>query len=73
MSAQALCEVATRSDERVRLLERDGMEQIDAYASDEALDEEFAQGFGDLSVHEVAVHPRRRGLAYLFYYSGGLG
>ena len=56
----------------VRLLERDGMEQIDAYTIDEALDEDFAQGFGDLSVHEVAVDPRRRGLAYLSYYSGGL-
>jgi len=56
----------------VRLLERDGMKQVDAYAIDEALDESFAQGFGDLSVHEVAVDPRRRGLAYLSYYSGGL-
>jgi hypothetical protein len=56
----------------VRLLERDTMEEIDAYAIDEALDEDFAQGFGDLSVHEVAVDPRRRGLAYLSYYSGGL-
>jgi hypothetical protein len=45
----------------VRLLERDTMEEIDAYAIDEALDEDFAQGFGDLSVHEVAVDPRRRG------------
>jgi len=56
----------------VRLLERETMEEIDAYAIDEALDEDFAQGFGDLSVHEVAVDPRRRGLAYLSYYSGGL-
>jgi hypothetical protein len=56
----------------VRLLERATMEEIDAYAIDEALDEDFAQGFGDLSVHEVAVDPRRRGIAYLSYYSGGL-
>jgi hypothetical protein len=56
----------------VRLLERETMEEIDAYAIDEALDEDFAQGFGDLSVHEVAVDPRRRGLAYLSYYAGGL-
>jgi hypothetical protein len=56
----------------VRLLERETMEEIDAYAIDEALDEDFAQGFGVLSVHEVAVDPRRRGLAYLSYYSGGL-
>ncbi len=56
----------------VRLLDRKTMEQIDAYAIDEALDENFAQGFGDLSVHEVAVDPRRQDLAYLSYYSGGL-
>jgi hypothetical protein len=56
----------------VRLLETSTMEEIDAYAIDEALDEDFAQGFGDLSVHEVAVDPRRRGIAYLSYYSGGL-
>jgi len=56
----------------VRLLDRRTMEEIDAYAIDEALDEDFAQGFGDLSVHEVAVDPRRAGLAYLSYYSGGL-
>jgi hypothetical protein len=56
----------------VRLLDRASMRQIDAYAIDEALDPAFATGFGDLSVHEVAVDPRRRGLAYLSYYSGGL-
>jgi hypothetical protein len=56
----------------VRLLERSTMTQVDAYAIDEALDPAFASGFGDLSVHEVAVDPRRRGLAYLSYYSGGL-
>ena len=56
----------------VRLLERESMREIDAYAIQEALDPAFAQGFGDLSVHEVAVDPRRRGLAYLSYYSGGL-
>ena len=56
----------------VRLLDAQTMQEIDAYAIDEALDEDFAQGFGDLSVHEVAVDPRRRGLAYLSYYSGGL-
>ena len=56
----------------VRLLDRKTMEEIDAYAIDEALVDDFAQGFGDLSVHEVAVDPRKRGLAYLSYYSGGL-
>ena len=56
----------------VRLLERATMNEVDAYAIDEALDPAFARGFGDLSVHEVAVDRRRRGLAYLSYYSGGL-
>jgi hypothetical protein len=56
----------------VRLLDTKTMGQIDAYAIHEALDEDFAQGFGDLSVHEVAVDDRRRGLAYLSYYAGGL-
>jgi hypothetical protein len=56
----------------VRLLDQATMRQIDAYAIDEALDPEFAEGFGELSVHEVAVDRRRRGLAYLSYYSGGL-
>ena len=48
------------------------MEEVDAYAIEEATDPAFATGFGDLSVHEVAVDPRRRDLAYLSYYSGGL-
>jgi hypothetical protein len=56
----------------VRLLETSTMNEIDAYAIDEARDPAFATGFGDLSVHEVAVDPRRRSLAYLSYYSGGL-
>ena len=56
----------------VRLLETATMEEVDAYAIEEATDPAFATGFGDLSVHEVAVDPRRRGLAYLSYYSGGL-
>lgn len=56
----------------VRLLDANTMEQIDAYAIDEALDEDFATGFGDLSVHEVAVDPFKKNLAYLSYYAGGL-
>ncbi|MDQ3766940.1 MAG: CHRD domain-containing protein, partial [Actinomycetota bacterium] len=56
----------------VRLLDRSSLEQVDAYAIDEALDPDFAFGFGDLSVHEVAVDPVEQGLAYLSYYSGGL-
>jgi hypothetical protein len=56
----------------VRLLDAETMEQVDAYAIDEALDPAFASGFGDLSVHEVAVDPYKRNLAYLSYYAGGV-
>jgi hypothetical protein len=45
---------------------------IDSYAVDEALDEEFAQGHGVLSVHEVKTDPREDvNLAYLSYYDAG--
>lgn len=56
----------------VRLLDTRTMTEIDAYAIDEALDPAFASGFGDLTVHEVAVDPWKKDLAYLSYYSGGL-
>ena len=56
----------------VRLLESRTMEEVDAYAIPEALDPAYASGFGDLSVHEVAVDRRQPGLAYLSYYAGGL-
>jgi PA domain/LVIVD repeat len=46
------------------------IEQIDTYAIPEAQDPAFADGFGDLSVHEVAIDPDRR-LAYFSYYAGG--
>ncbi len=55
----------------VHLLRRHSMKQVDAYAVREAKMEKFAQGHGALSVHEVAVDPRRKGLAYLSYYSAG--
>src|ERR671918_790719 len=45
---------------------------IGAYAVPEALDEDFATGFGTLSVHEVKTDPRRGvNLAYFSYYAGG--
>jgi hypothetical protein len=45
---------------------------IGAYAIPEALDEDFATGFGALSVHEVKTDPRRGvNLAYFSYYAGG--
>ncbi len=56
----------------VRLLDTETLTQIDTYAIEESLDPDYATGFGDLSVHEVAVDPKKKGLAYLSYYSGGL-
>jgi hypothetical protein len=46
--------------------------ELDTYAIPEAMDPEFASGFGDLSVHEVATDPTDPDLAYLSYYAGGL-
>ena len=48
------------------------LQSVDQYAIPEAHDPAFATGFGDLSVHEVAVDPQDRTLAYLSYYAGGL-
>jgi hypothetical protein len=46
--------------------------QIDTYAIPESQDPAFAVGFGDLSVHEVAIDPRpATNLAYFSYYAGG--
>jgi hypothetical protein len=56
----------------VHLLRTRTMRQVDAYAIDEATDPRYAERFGALSVHEVAVDPDRKRLAYLSYYSGGL-
>jgi hypothetical protein len=49
------------------------IEQVDTYAVEESQMEEFAIGYGDLSVHEVATDPRSGvNLAYLSYYAAGL-
>ncbi|MCY7344121.1 MAG: hypothetical protein LH603_20355 [Pseudonocardia sp.] len=45
--------------------------QIDTYAVPESQDARFADGFGDLSVHEVAMDPDNKGVAYLSYYAAG--
>jgi hypothetical protein len=47
------------------------LERIDSYAIPEARDEDFAFGFGDLSIHEFATDGNEN-LAYSSYYSGGL-
>jgi hypothetical protein len=54
----------------VRLLNANTMQQIGAYAVSEALQEQFAQGFGALSVHEVATDPDRN-IGYISYYDAG--
>ena len=46
--------------------------ELDTFAIPEAMDPDFAEGFGDLSVHEVATDPTDPDLAYLSYYAGGL-
>ena len=56
----------------VHLLDAATLADLDQFAIPEALDPNFAEGFGDLSVHEVAVDPQDESLAYLAYYSGGL-
>ncbi|MGH2715941.1 MAG: PA domain-containing protein [Thermoleophilaceae bacterium] len=46
--------------------------QIDTFTVPEAQDPAFATGFGDLSVHEVAIDPNpARRLAYVSYYAAG--
>jgi hypothetical protein len=55
----------------VRLFDSKSMEELDTYAIPEAHDPAFADGFGDLSVHEVATSTQQDDLAFLSYYSGG--
>jgi len=47
------------------------MAELDTYAIDEAHDPDFADGFGDLSVHEVATSKEDANRLYFSYYSGG--
>jgi hypothetical protein len=46
------------------------MADLDQFAIPEAHDPAYAEGFGDLSVHEVATDPDAD-LVYVSYYSGG--
>jgi hypothetical protein len=56
-----------------RLLDANTLDEIDQFWIDEAADVQFAVGFGDIDVHEVATG---RGpdadLAYFAHYSGGV-
>lgn len=55
----------------VNLLDANSLVHLDAYAIPESLNQAFASGFGDLSVHEVATDPDDPNRAYLSYYAGG--
>ena len=54
----------------MHLLDANTMQELDAWAVDEAVDERFALDFGDLSVHETANDPATN-LAYVSYYRAG--
>lgn len=56
----------------VHLYDRATRAELDTYAIDEAHNEAFATGYGDLTVHEVATHPTNPLRSYLAYYAGGL-
>jgi Ca2+-binding RTX toxin-like protein len=47
------------------------MRRVDSHAIDEALSRNYANDFGDLSIHEFATDPTEY-LAYSSYYSGGM-
>ena len=47
------------------------MTELDTYAIPEAHDPAYAEGFGDLSVHEVATSHEDPDRLYFSYYSGG--
>ncbi|MFP5343521.1 MAG: PA domain-containing protein [Candidatus Limnocylindria bacterium] len=55
----------------VHLYSYPSMTELDTYAIPEAHDVTMASGFGDLSVHEVAMSHQKNDLAYFSYYSGG--
>ena len=55
----------------VHLYDAKTMQDHDQYFIPESQDPAYSQGFGDLSVHEVATDPDAD-LAYISYYSGGL-
>jgi hypothetical protein len=56
----------------VHLIDAATLELLDTFAIPEAMDPDFAIGFGGLSVHEIAVDPQDQSLAYLAYYAGEL-
>lgn len=55
----------------VHLYDRTSAKDVGTFAVPESQDQAFAQGFGDLSVHEVATDPDED-ISYLSYYGAGL-
>ena len=55
----------------VHLYSYPAMTELDTYAIPEAHDFTKATGFGDLSVHEVAMSEQVNDIAYFSYYAGG--
>lgn len=55
----------------VHLYSYPSMTELDTYAIPEAHDVTKATGFGDLSIHEVAMSQKKNDIAYFSYYSGG--
>ncbi|HET7272699.1 MAG TPA: PA domain-containing protein [Rubrobacter sp.] len=57
----------------VHLFDNSGgkMAELDTYAIPEAHDPAYAEGFGDLSVHEVATSQQVANRLYFSYYAGG--
>jgi hypothetical protein len=47
------------------------LQELDTFAIPEAMDPAYAEGFGDLSVHEAATSPTVANRIYFSYYSGG--
>ena len=56
----------------VHLFDAATMNDLDTYAVPEAHDPAFAEGYGDLSIHEVATSKLDTNLAYYAYYSAGV-
>jgi PA domain/LVIVD repeat len=56
----------------VHLLDRASLTDLDTYAIPEAMDPDFIDGFGALSVHEATFDPNDSTRGYLSYYAGGL-
>jgi hypothetical protein len=57
----------------VRFHNANTLEELDTYSIPEAVDEAYASGFGDLTVHEVAMEKKKslQNLAYFAWYNGG--